>query len=112
MVSLRNRDWDQNLAPSSSSNEHLQNGFTSNYNQYLYNHGDFNQEENDDFRSIEDLFMYVFLYSCKFFTTKLYLLKIKFYREDYDPDDLYDPEPEMDEEIQAAFKEFVKKSKR
>ncbi|CAH2015858.1 unnamed protein product [Acanthoscelides obtectus] len=28
-----------------------------------------------------------------------------------DPDDLCDPEPEMDEEIQAAFKEFVKSSK-
>ncbi|KAK9891448.1 hypothetical protein WA026_014681 [Henosepilachna vigintioctopunctata] len=29
-----------------------------------------------------------------------------------DPDELCDPEPEMDEEIQAAFKEFVKLSKR
>lgn len=28
-----------------------------------------------------------------------------------DPDELYDPEPEMDEEIQAAFKEFLKLSK-
>jgi hypothetical protein len=29
-----------------------------------------------------------------------------------DPDELCDPEPEMDEEIQAAFKDFVKLSKR
>ncbi|XP_065160267.1 uncharacterized protein [Atheta coriaria] len=28
-----------------------------------------------------------------------------------DPDELYDPEPEMDEEIQAAFREFVKMGK-
>lgn len=30
--------------------------------------------------------------------------------EDFDPDELCDPEPEMDEEIQEAFKEFVRLS--
>jgi hypothetical protein len=33
-------------------------------------------------------------------------------RDVSDPDELCDPEPEMDEEIQAAFKDFVKLSKR
>ncbi|GJQ71105.1 hypothetical protein Trydic_g1010 [Trypoxylus dichotomus] len=32
--------------------------------------------------------------------------------ESSDPDDLYNPEPEMDKEIQEAFREFVKLSKR
>lgn len=44
-------------------------------------------------------------------------LAANFQSDDYlliggDPDELCDPEPEMDEEIQAAFKEFVRLSKR
>lgn len=30
---------------------------------------------------------------------------------DFDPDDLYNPEPEMDEEIRTAFRAFVQLSK-
>lgn len=33
-----------------------------------------------------------------------------FFSDASDPDELCDPEPEMDEEIQAAFKEFLKYS--
>lgn len=93
VIALRGRGWDQNSSHASSSSQ-LQNGFTNNYTQgqYLNSHDGFSAEENEYIASVEefnDLFI-----------------------SDYDPDELCDPEPEMDEEIQAAFKEFVQMSKR
>lgn len=33
------------------------------------------------------------------------------FSDDSDPDGLWDPDPEMDEEMQAAFRQFVQLSK-
>lgn len=85
VIALRGRQWDHG-SPVPSSSGHSQNGFTN----YNVNDCDvlLTAEESDFYyENCNEYFM-------------------------GDPDELCDPEPEMDEEIQAAFKEFVRLSKR
>ncbi|XP_015833011.2 polyadenylate-binding protein-interacting protein 1 [Tribolium castaneum] len=96
VVNLRSSQWGHNSPTNSSSNSEPENTYWSDTSHTVFYSSDgskFTSEEND------------FL-AANMNSTEEYLTDLS------DPDELCDPEPEMDEEIQAAFKDFVKLSKR
>ncbi|KAL3283893.1 hypothetical protein HHI36_018062 [Cryptolaemus montrouzieri] len=100
VVALRNSKWGYSNYSESSSSNSEEGGYwedeeSNNVNTVFYN------PDGNMLSSEETEFLAANLQS-----TDEYLIDAS------DPDELCDPEPEMDEEIQAAFKEFVKLSRR
>ncbi|KAH0811035.1 hypothetical protein MTP99_013913 [Tenebrio molitor] len=96
VINLRSSQWGHDSPVNSSSNSEPENTYWSEPPHTVFYNADgskFTSEEND------------FL-AANMHSTEEYLTDVS------DPDELCDPEPEMDEEIQAAFKDFVKLSKR
>lgn len=97
VVTLRSQNWGHSAANESSSNTSEEDT--------LYYYGEQNTVfYNDDGQALTTE-------ESEFLAANL-TANDDYLSDNSDPDGLYDPEPEMDEEIQAAFKDFVKISKR
>ncbi|XP_044270958.1 polyadenylate-binding protein-interacting protein 1 [Tribolium madens] len=99
VINLRSSQWGHNSPTNSSSNSEVNSENT--YWSEETSHTVFYNTDGSKFTSEENDFL-----AANMNSTEEYLTDLS------DPDELCDPEPEMDEEIQAAFKDFVKLSKR
>ncbi|XP_044752229.1 polyadenylate-binding protein-interacting protein 1 [Coccinella septempunctata] len=96
VMKLRNVKWGYNSQESSGSNSEQEAYWDDDVNTVFYN-SDGNMLSNEE---------------TEFLAANLQSTDEYFLDPSEDPDELCDPEPEMDEEIQAAFKEFVKLGRR
>lgn len=96
VMKLRNIKWGYSSQDSSGSNSEQEAYWEDDVNTVFYN-PDGNMLSNEE---------------TEFLAANLQSTDEYFLDPSEDPDELCDPEPEMDEEIQAAFKEFVKLGRR